>query len=108
MSSRDVARTVVQAGQHATAWSPSAQGTRCRGQGNPYRPIAAAKNRSTTSSFRVRAIAGSAFSNKRPYGLSASRVSQPRVADHQHPAIGLGTNQPPGTLLQADRRVRQL
>src|SRR3569833_2603483 len=36
----------------------------------------AAKNRSTTSSFLVRVIAGSAFSNNLPYGLSASRVSQ--------------------------------
>src|SRR5574340_108675 len=35
-----------------------------------------AKNRSTTSSFRVRVIAGSAVNNNLPYGLSASRVSQ--------------------------------
>ena len=36
----------------------------------------AAKNRSTTSNFRVRVIAGNAFNNNRPYGLSANRVSQ--------------------------------
>ena len=35
-------------------------------------------------------------------------VGQTAVADHQHAAIGFGTNQPPRALLQADRGLRQL
>src|SRR5689334_2179177 len=35
-------------------------------------------------------------------------LRQPPIADHQHAAIGLGTDQPPGTLLEADDGFRQL
>ena len=43
-----------------------------------------------------------------PDSASVGFVGEPRIADHQHAAIGLGTDQASGALFEADRRLRKL
>ena len=43
-----------------------------------------------------------------PDALAVGLVHQPRVADHQRPAVGLVADEPPRPLLERDHRARQL
>ena len=58
---------------------------------------------------RDRLVAGATKRRQALPDAAAVRLfDKPRVADHQHAAIGLVANQPPGALLQRDHRLRQL
>ena len=61
------------------------------------RPLLAREKR-----LHVRELPRASHRRQAPPDAPAVRlVGEPRVADHQHAAIGLGADQPPGALLQA-------